>query len=298
MTYSRPYRGADDLARLQHYNAVQIAHDPCGWLHPGDLPHRLFNAGRRHKPPDLQRLWEDHAGEIAGRALAIPQNSFDVQSHDAGVIAEALAWVESGLTAESIETELWDDDAFRTAIYAQHGFAPNPDALPYTVTLRALDDLPPVPRLPDGFSIRAAAGAHEAELLAAVHAASFASQWTAAQYAQVMESPGYSAEREFVVVAPDGRFAAFSVTWHDALNRLGYFEPVGTHAEFRRLGLARALMIHAMHAMRAAGMTHAQVAHEAAEENPASAALYAGLGFTPQFSTRLWMKRREVGVVR
>jgi mycothiol synthase len=295
MTHSRPYRDADDLARLQHYNAAQMAQDACGWLHPGDIPHRLFNAGRRHKPADLLRLWEDDAGEIAGWALAIPQKRFDVQSHDAAVIVEALAWVESTLMGDSIETEVYDSDAFRKPILTQHGFAPDPDSLPYTVTIRALDDLPPVPSLPEGFSIRTAAGIHEAEALAAVHAGSFGSQWTTAQYAQVMESPGYSAEREFVVVAPDGRFAAFTVTWHDTLNRLGYFEPVGTHEDFRRLGLARAMMIHALHAMRAAGMTHASVVHESAQENPASAALYAGLGFTPQYSTRSWVKHRKAG---
>lgn len=291
-THSRPYRDAHDLARLQHYTATQIAHDACGWLYPGDIPHRLFNSGRRHKPADLLRLWEDEAGEIVGWAILMPENRFDVQSHDATVIAEALAWVENRLTADSIETEVWDGDAFRRAIFAQHGFAPDPNALSYAITLRTLDDLPPVPKLPDGFSIRTAAGLHEAGLLAAVHASAFESQWTAAQYKQVMESPGYAAEREFVVTAPDGRFAAFTVTWHDALNRLGYFEPVGTHADFRRLGLARAVMIHAMHVMRGAGMRHASVVHEAAQSNPAAAALYAALGFTARYNTRLWAKNR------
>lgn len=295
MTHSHAYRNASDLARLQYYNAVQISHDPCGWLHPGDIPHRLFNSGRRYQPTELLRLWEDGAGEIAGWALVIPQQSFDIQSHDATIIAKALVWVEHSLTGDSIETELWDGDVFRTTIYAQHGFVPNPDMSPYIVTLRTLDELPPVPELPDSFSIRAASGIHEASLLAAVHAASFGSQWTAAQYVQVMDSPGYSAEREFVVVAPDGRFAAFTVTWHDTINRCGYFEPVGTHADFRRMGLARALMIHAMHVMRTAGMTHTQVVHEAEEKNPASAALYTGLSFTPQFSTHLWVKHRAIG---
>ena len=295
MVYSRPYRDAADLARLQQYNAAQIAQDACGWLHPGDIPHRLFNSGRGHQPSDLLRLWEDDAGAIVGWAMFIPQKGFDVQSHDAAVIAEALAWAESSLTADTIETEVWDGDAFRTAILTQHGFAPDPDALPYSLTHRTLDDLPPVPALPEGFSIRAAAGVEEAAALAAVHAGSFGSQWTAAQYARVMESPGYTAERELVVVAPDGRFAAFTVTWHDTLNRIGYFEPVGTHLDFRRIGLARALMIHGMHTMRANGMTQAWVLHESAEENPASAALYAGLGFRQQFSTRLWVKHRGVG---
>lgn len=293
MTRSRPYHDADDVAHLQHYNVTHIQHDPCGWLHPGDIPHRLFNSGRRHNPSDILRLWLNDADEIVGWAIAIPPKGFDIQSHDAAVMGEALVWVQDSLTADTIETEVWDSDTFRTSIYTQHGFAPDPDALPYAVTVRALETLPPVPPLPPGFSIRAAAGVHEADLLAAVHAASFGSQWTGVQYAHLMETPGYAAEREFVVVAPDGRFAAFTVTWHDTLNQQGYFEPVGTHADFRRMGLARALMIHAMHKMRAAGMTHAQVVHESDQDNPASAALYATLGFTRQFSTRLWTRNKS-----
>lgn len=292
MTHSRPYRDADDITRLQQYNALQTARDARGWLHPGDIPHRLFNGGRRHNPADLLRLWEDEAGNILGWAMLGLPNKFDIQSHDPAVIAEALAWVETSLQADKLETDIWAGDTFREPIYRQDGFAPDPEALPYAVTFRALDDLPPVPPLPAGFSMRTAAGVHEAEALAAVHAASFGSKWTVEQYVSVMESPGYAAEREFVVVAPDGRFAAFTVTWHDTLNRVGYFEPVGTHADFRRMGLASAMMIYAMHVMGAADLTQACVAHEPAEENPASAALYASLGFVRKYSTQAWVKTR------
>lgn len=289
MTRSRPYSNANDLVRLQHYNAKQIARDPCGWLHPGDIACRLMtSSGRGHDPANVLRLWEDDAGEVVGWASFVPKKGFDLQSHDARIIVEALAWLTPQLTTESIE--LYDDDAFRKPIFTQHGFAPDPNALPFALTHRSLDDLPAVPAIPDGFSIRAAAGMQEVEALAAVHSGMFGAPWTAAEYARVMESPGYAAEREFVVVAPDGRLAAFAVTWHDTLNRLGYFEPVGTHADFRRLGLARAVMTYAMHRMRDAGMTQVWVLHEAAQENPASAALYASLGFRRQYSTRMWSR--------
>lgn len=293
MPTSRPYRDAEDLRRLQHYNATHIAADPRGWLTPGDIPHRLFNTGRRHAPSDLLRLWEDDDGNIVGWAIAVPPKGFDLQTHDASVLAEMLVWAESRLTADSIEADVWEGDTLKQAFFAQHGFAPNPETLPYSVTYRSLDDVPPVPSLPDGFSIRVAAGVHEAGKLAEVHAGAFGSKWTAESYAQVMQSPGYAAEREFVVVAPDGRFAAFTVTWQDMVNQIGYFEPVGTHADFQRRGLARAMMIHAMHTMRAAGMTEACVAHEHAEENPASAGLYAALGFVARYRTHLWVKHRQ-----
>lgn len=294
MTRSRPYQDADDLIRLQRFNAEQFALGAGGWLHPGDIPHRLFNTGRGYAADDLLRLWEDDAGEIVGWAIAIPRTGgFDVQSHRANVVHEALTWVETTLPNAQIETELPEGDSFWTAIFRERGFAPDPKALPYCVTACLLDDVPPVPTLPPGFSIRAAAGVHEAAALVAVHASAFNSKGTVEQYAHIMQSPGYAAEREFVVVAPDGRFAAFTVTWHDDRNRIGYFEPVGTHADFRRMGLARAVMIYGMHQMRAAGMTQAWVVHEAAEDNPASAGLYASLDFRTQLRTLMWAKTRN-----
>jgi ribosomal protein S18 acetylase RimI-like enzyme len=294
MTRSRAYRGGYDVARLQRYNAEQFALGAGGWLHPGDIPHRLFNSGRGYNPADLLRLWEDDAGEIVGWAVVVPRlGSFDVQSHHADVLHEALTWVETTLTNAQIETELPEGDSLWTAIFRERGFAPDPKALPYCVTARSLEDVPPVPTLPAGFSIRAAAGVHEAAALLAVHASAFNSKGTVEQYATLMQSPGYAAEREFVVVAPDECFAAFTVTWHDERNSIGYFEPVGTHADFRRMGLARAVMIHAMHQMRAAGMRQAWVVHEAAEDNAASAGLYARLGFATQFRTLMWVKTRN-----
>lgn len=58
---------------------------------------------------------------------------------------------------------------------------------------------------------------------------------------------------------------------------MALFEPVGTHPDFQRKGLARALMTHTMHLMKAHGMTTAIVNHETDKE--ASSALYANLGF-------------------
>ncbi|MEZ4619615.1 MAG: hypothetical protein R2867_29485 [Caldilineaceae bacterium] len=89
----------------------------------------------------------------------------------------------------------------------------------------------PEPVLPAGYTIRATTGVDEVAALVAVHVGAFGSTWTPELYRKVMESPGYAAEREFVVVAPDGAFAALTVTWHDEVNRTGLFEPVGTHRD-------------------------------------------------------------------
>ena len=85
--------------------------------------------------------------------------------------------------------------------------------------------------------------------------------------------------REFVVETSDGGFAAFTLTWHDHVNRTGHFEPVGTHGDHRRKGLARALLMFGLRAMAEAGMAFAIVGNLG--DNNASRALYLGAGFEP-----------------
>jgi len=77
-----------------------------------------------------------------------------------------------------------------------------------------------------------------------------------------MQTPGYEVENELVVVAPDGRFAAFTVIWFDPISRSGLFEPVGCHGDFRRQGLSTAIMYEGMKRMKAAGMETASVGCE------------------------------------
>jgi len=135
------------------------------------------------------------------------------------------------------------------------------------------------PAVPNGYAIRAVSGLDEAAALAEVHAASFGSTWTAEMYRKVMQSPGYAAEREFIVEATAGTFAAFTVTWHDRMNRTGLLEPVGTHPDHRRRGLGKALVLFAMRKMAAEGMEWAIVTNEGTNE--ASRALYRACGFRP-----------------
>jgi ribosomal protein S18 acetylase RimI-like enzyme len=67
--------------------------------------------------------------------------------------------------------------------------------------------------------------------------------------------------------------------WLDEANRTVEFEPVGTHPDYRRYGLARAMLLHAMHLARAAGARHATVVCLGAPGHPRARGLYHGLGF-------------------
>jgi ribosomal protein S18 acetylase RimI-like enzyme len=67
--------------------------------------------------------------------------------------------------------------------------------------------------------------------------------------------------------------------WLDEANKTVEFEPVGTHPDYRRLGLGRAMLLHGMHQARAAGATHATVACLGAPRHPEARGLYYSVGF-------------------
>jgi ribosomal protein S18 acetylase RimI-like enzyme len=139
----------------------------------------------------------------------------------------------------------------------------------------------PEAQLPQGFTIRSVVGEEDVERLCEVHSGSFGSQWQPDDYLRVMRTPGFQIENELVVVAPDGRFAAFLIYWPDPISQSGLFEPVGCHQEFQRRGLSKALMVEGMRRMAAQGMKTALVRHFAT--NAAARALYASAGFTTKY---------------
>ena len=289
----RPYQGDADIELLRAFNATAISGtDHCGYLHPGDIPHHIFSGNKEYDPSEILRIWEDASGVAAWVLVGPRHKSYGAQVRPdlrGGDFEREVLQFADRRTAElmhrhGIEGDHLLGDAFRcdtarSRLLAELGWT-RTDGPPYVLNRAPLVDLPD-PVLPDGYSLRAPRGLGEAAALAAIHVAAFGATWTPELYRRYMAAPGYAAEREFVVVAPDGSFAGFTVTWHDSLNRIGLLEPVGTHPDHRRRGLGKALVLHAMHQMKAVGMTHATVANSGTNE--ASRALYEACGFEPWY---------------
>jgi len=262
----------------------------CIYLHPGDIPHRIYNGMRgRFSLTEIVRLWE-RQGEIIAFACAYPSwHGFDVQVHPEfrggdlerivlqWAYQQTYQWMaQTGHLHQAVVTDVMSSDPVRRDLLLSLGYHLRRQYM--VLAGRPLSDQLPIPELPAGFRLRAATGFDDAFQLAAVHDGAFGSGWTAEQYRnEVMAKPGYKASREVVVEAPGGRLAAFCVYWIDPGNGIGYFEPVGTHQEYQRQGLARALMYHTMRLMQQEGMRQAAVMYEI--DNPASSQLYQSLGF-------------------
>lgn len=303
----RAYRGVEDLPKiLQAIGQWNARTDGCGYLHPGDVRHFLSNGMRGRNPTEHLFLLEAADGELLALVLLYQpkQEGYFLVVHPdqrgSDLESALVTWSEqqtwtrmqaAGIDSDSVGMDLMDCDLTGHQLFTQNGYVPGEITLIYTT--RSLLDPIPESVLPEGFSIRAAAGEHEADLLGEVHSSAFDSNWQPGEYLQVMQSPAFAIDHELVVVAPDGSFAAFLIYWVDPVAQTALFEPVGCHADFQRQGLTRALMYEGMRRMRAEGATVAVVLHETAEENPASGALYKAVGFTPKYTIMDYRKKMK-----
>jgi ribosomal protein S18 acetylase RimI-like enzyme len=135
----------------------------------------------------------------------------------------------------------------------------------------------PDPPLPPGYRHASVDWPEDLERRVEVHRAAFApSRMTTLKYGAIQALPHYAPERDRVIVAPDGSLAAFANAWWDPEALVGELEPVGTHPDHRRLGLARAACFRAIASLEALGARHVVI--NTGRANLAAEALYEGLG--------------------
>jgi ribosomal protein S18 acetylase RimI-like enzyme len=198
---------------------------------------------------------------------------------------EILAWAGGRVAATTQDgaaprgLEVWGADGWpETALLEELGYAPTGTQL--TQFFQSLDRRVPEPTLPDGYTVRSVAGPEEIPARVEVHRSAFApSRMTVEKYEILVGLEPYSFDLDAVVEAPDGSFAAFTMCWLDREARLGYFEPVGTHADHQRRGLGKAVNTYGLRMLQAAGARDAMVYSDPA--NAASDALYRSVGFRP-----------------
>jgi GNAT superfamily N-acetyltransferase len=116
---------------------------------------------------------------------------------------------------------------------------------------------------------------------------------TAAEYRTfATRSPSFRHGLNLVAVAPDGTFAAHVGLTLDEVNRHGIIEPVCTHPDHRRLGLAQALILDGLGRLRDLGAVTCAV--ETGDMEPANA-LYRSIGFSEAYRGHTWRTHPEAG---
>lgn len=286
----RPFRGPADLPAI-----VDLIRRLPDHHHLIDYPYRLCSPSVH--APDHVALWEDAAGTLIG--CAIIQRQFWVvdwyvrPEARAGGLPEAIyAWAAEHLTRVGDEQgkplyfifDARDDDAAQIAFWAAQGCA----KADWSYWRMARDLALPIgePALPAGFAIRSLRPA-EAAAYAELHRTAFGTANMTAEWRErTLHVSEYRQDLDLVVEAPDGRLAAFCVLW--LAGAAGQVEPLGTHPDFRKLGLGQALLLAGFRRLRAAGARTVGVEVDA--ENDPGLGLYQSVGFERQYSVLKYFK--------
>ncbi|MFI9547451.1 GNAT family N-acetyltransferase [Streptomyces sp. NPDC052016] len=249
-----------------------------GWA---QLPHRV-------------RRSDGSVKNVTGAYLA-----YQVHPDHAGLVDEVIHWYDG--TAAGVERTVVPSaaDGFALKRWAAHGYETDPDSLGDAGSWTQLNerDLTEVeqPVLPDGFRFRTA---DEAGPKAAVQAhvdAWAPSTYRLEGYQGVRRTAPYRGDLHILVEAPDGTMASSTIMWLDEANRTAEFEPVGTHPDYRRRGLARAMLLHGMRLARAAGATRMTVACLGAPGHHQARELYYSVGFRKFTRDAPLVKARTAG---
>jgi ribosomal protein S18 acetylase RimI-like enzyme len=265
---------------------------------PGDLEWWTAQGGPDADWPGRIRIWEIDGHAVGWCWFKPPAeaDSFvapDLSIHDATHVRDemlewhrlqalraardrSLAGTDDG-EGEPPALELWAADGWPDAAFlADRSWSPGEVML--TQYHQALDvELDP-PRVPDGYRIRTLTGPDDIPARVEVHRAAFApSKLTLEKYETLVRQDHYRFDRDLVIEAPDGSFAAFAMCWVDSVGSIGEFEPVGVHPDHQRRGLGNVVMRAGLRLMRAAGVRDAIVF--SLRSNAASEALYRSAGF-------------------
>lgn len=290
---SRPYAGEEDYALMRRLLVETYARTGSpSYCTLGDLDWWRCTS---NDPDVMQRtqLWFDDGRLVAfGWPGFTDQIDLIVHPDSREREPEMAEWAEAAWAAR-LETpkrfHLWSNagDAQRNAWLAARGYRRTDEFLSFhDLDLTAYA---PVVRLPEGYRVRAVRGEEEVAARVDVHRAAFhPSRMTVEKHRAVMHAPTYRPEFDLVVEAPDGTFAAFTIVWFDAENRMGLFEPVGCRPGEQRKGLARAVMNEGLLRLQAAG---AHIAHVLSwVDDSAGAMLYKAIGFAPVDRIYKWEK--------
>lgn len=98
----------------------------------------------------------------------------------------------------------------------------------------------------------------------------------------------YQEDLDLVAVAPDGRFAAFCTARIDPLSKIAELEPVGTHPDYRRLGLAKAVICESLKRLKKYKPSVVLILGAAPTEEARK--LYESVGFVNEGKRHYWVR--------
>ncbi|NTW21775.1 MAG: GNAT family N-acetyltransferase [Nostocales cyanobacterium W4_Combined_metabat2_030] len=253
------------------------------------------------------RLWEDDTGTLVGFGqISMPEPKQEIdgflyfyvhpKAQQEKLENAIIRWSEQRMREVRKQRHLpvklrsssRDDLTDRIAVLEEHKFSVD---RAFLTMVRRLDDAIPTAHLPDGFSLRPLAGEQEIKAWVECFNQSFIDHWnhhdlTDTTVKSWLTKPNYRPDLNLVVVAPNGKIAAFcdaSICPEENARtgkKEGWINWLGTSRNFRKMGLGKAVLVAGMQALKTAGMDTVKLAVDA-ESLTGATRLYESVGFEP-----------------
>jgi mycothiol synthase len=301
---ARPMRDDADFWRMRALLIDTVPITPIGfnWDMRRLDGKRFYEANMDANWPPAQpiQLWETGGGRLAGFVLADGGGNAHLNVHPdyRHLEGEMLDWTVEHLTpptdeGQRLEVYVYEYDVLRQRLLAERGFQKT-EHWGMIRHLRIGQQPLRQPVVAEGYSLRAtqpddmADCQRIADLLNAAFRRDFHNAEEYHNFCRL--APSFHPDLDLVAVAPDGTFAAYVGIPYDETNRRGIFEPVCTHPDHQRKGLAGALMQEALLRLRAIGAVDATV--DTGDMLPANR-FYDSMGFTEAYKGHAWRKTVE-----
>lgn len=247
----------------------------------------------------MNRIWEDSEGNITG-ILCVEHPVRDepefgeicIQRHPNHLdLLEEMLSVGEELYAnpELNRVYIWtfEEDEMMNRILKKRDYEQRSEPVIHHLEF-AIGELPQV-ELPEGYRLLSMADECDIDKRREIFGRGFNHpdpiEWPSRlSYEELMRAPDYRREHDVFIVAPDGTYAACGILWYDSVSRVAHIEPLGTHPEHRKIGLARAIQYEALRLAKELG----------AERMPMIGGFepfYRAVGFTELRTRKGWIKK-------
>ncbi len=202
----------------------------------------------------------------------------------AHVVERGLAQLgENGIGAVELEVDRADD--VMIGMLSGHGFTRKGDGM--IECWMEAGSRPGISPLPDGYRLL-----RRSDTTGRPHHMTHPRRPDVEQ--RLQQTSLYRPDLDLVVLDCSDEVAAYGLFWFDPVTATGVVEPMRTHDDHQRRGLARHILTAGVELLAQAGAERISIAFH--PDNPASGHLYRSVGFEPHRQTDLWSRGPETAL--
>jgi len=304
----RDYHWEKDFGSVRRFLAdiFLIRKAYTNWI-PSELENLKFGPGGteyRDEEDEYLKIWEafDEAQRITLRIIAVSYTKpsggcwLSVHPNYTSVAREIVLWMwnrvkelKGGKVEEvNMKFVVDDDDEDLILLLSDLGFQKG--EIEGDKQVRPIDLPVPTYSLPEGYTIRNAVIEKDFLKYRAVQMTVFPHIVSMSmELLQLFSTASfYQEDLDIVAVDPDGKFAAFCTARIDPLSKIAELEPVGTHPDHRKLGLARAVICESL--KRLEKYRPSAVVILGAAPTDGARRLYESVGFVNEGTRHYWFQ--------